>query len=179
MKSSINFTQNRVAGLRGSLHSAPRLRVDWKGSRPCAVSDRHPSSMRGAPCVVENGSDVHVGLVSTSSCTCSSSKPSDAAICDSIVPATSQVVAATARYRAFHEVGKRLLHAWNDGMSSRQLQKTGRLPSQSPSRGQALLPNAHQPRETREDWPFASGAALLAAQSQRRTQAHSLQVSAR
>lgn len=179
MKSSINFTQNRAAGLRWSLHSAPRLRVDWKGSRPCAVSDRHPSSMRGAPCVVGNGSDVHVGLVSTSSCTCGSSKPSDAAICDSIVPATSQVVAATARYRAFHEVGKRLLHAWNDGMNILQLQKTGRLPSQSPSRRpSSLTQRPPVPRNPRR-LAVRLWAALLAAQSQRRTQAHSLQVSAR
>ena len=43
MKSSINFTQNRAAGLRGSLHSAPRLRVDWKAQGPApSLIDTHP-----------------------------------------------------------------------------------------------------------------------------------------
>jgi serine/threonine-protein kinase HipA len=50
-------------------------------------------------------------------------------ICDAIVQVTPQVVAAAERYPAFREVGKRMLHAWNDGMNSLRLQKTWSLPS--------------------------------------------------
>ena len=50
-------------------------------------------------------------------------------ICEAIVQVTPQVVAATKQYPAFHETGKRMLHAWNDGMNSLRLQKTWSLPS--------------------------------------------------
>ncbi len=44
-------------------------------------------------------------------------------ICEAIVQVTPQVVEATGRYPAFHETGKRMLHAWNAGMNSLRLQK--------------------------------------------------------
>ncbi|KQM77991.1 type II toxin-antitoxin system HipA family toxin [Xylophilus sp. Leaf220] len=50
-------------------------------------------------------------------------------ICEAIVQVTPQVVAATQRYPAFHETGKRMLHAWNEGMNSLRLQKAWSLPS--------------------------------------------------
>jgi serine/threonine-protein kinase HipA len=50
-------------------------------------------------------------------------------ICEAIVQVTPQVVAATEQYPAFYETGKRMLHAWNDGMNSLRLQKTWSLPS--------------------------------------------------
>ncbi len=49
-------------------------------------------------------------------------------ICEAIVQVTPQVVRATAQYPAFYETGKRMLHAWNDGMNSLRLQKTWSLP---------------------------------------------------
>lgn len=50
-------------------------------------------------------------------------------ICEAIVQVTPQVVAATKQFPAFHETGKRMLHAWNDGMNSLRLQKTWCLPT--------------------------------------------------
>lgn len=50
-------------------------------------------------------------------------------ICEAVVQVTPQVVAAAAHYPAFQETGKRMLHAWNDGMNSLRLQKTWSLPS--------------------------------------------------
>lgn len=50
-------------------------------------------------------------------------------ICEAIVQVTPQVVSASRQYPAFHETGKRMLHAWNDGMNSLRLQKTWSLPS--------------------------------------------------
>lgn len=50
-------------------------------------------------------------------------------ICEAIVQVTPQVIAATKQYPAFYETGKRMLHAWNDGMNSLRLQKTWSLPS--------------------------------------------------
>jgi serine/threonine-protein kinase HipA len=50
-------------------------------------------------------------------------------ICEAIVQVTPQVVEATQRYPAFYETGKRMLHAWNDGMNSLRLHKTWSLPS--------------------------------------------------
>ena len=50
-------------------------------------------------------------------------------ICEAIVHVTPQVVEAAGRYPAFHETGKRMLHAWNAGMNSLRLQKTWSLPS--------------------------------------------------
>jgi serine/threonine-protein kinase HipA len=50
-------------------------------------------------------------------------------ICDAMVAVTPQVIAATERYPDFHETGKRMLHAWNDGMNSLRLHRTWGLPS--------------------------------------------------
>lgn len=50
-------------------------------------------------------------------------------LCEAMVKVAPQVVAATRRHPAFHETGKRMLHAWNDGMNSLRLQKTWSLPS--------------------------------------------------
>ena len=50
-------------------------------------------------------------------------------ICEAIVQVTPQVVAATEQHPGFYETGKRMLHAWNDGMNSLRLQKTWSLPS--------------------------------------------------
>ena len=50
-------------------------------------------------------------------------------ICEAIVQVTPQVIAATKQFPAFHETGKRMLHAWNDGMNSLRLQKTWCLPT--------------------------------------------------
>ena len=50
-------------------------------------------------------------------------------ICDAIVKVTPKVVKAAKHYREFGEIGKRMLHTWNDGMNSLRLQKTWSLPS--------------------------------------------------
>ena len=50
-------------------------------------------------------------------------------ICEAIVTVTPQVVAAAKQYPSFRETGKRMLHAWNAGMNSLQLQKAWSLPS--------------------------------------------------
>lgn len=50
-------------------------------------------------------------------------------ICEAIVKVTPQVVEAAQRYPSFQETGKRMLHAWNDGMNSLRLQKTWSLPT--------------------------------------------------
>jgi serine/threonine-protein kinase HipA len=50
-------------------------------------------------------------------------------ICEAIVQVTPQVVEATQKHPAFHETGKRMLHAWNAGINSLRLQKTWSLPS--------------------------------------------------
>ncbi len=50
-------------------------------------------------------------------------------ICEAIVQVTPQVITASEQYPAFYETGKRMLHAWNDGMNSLRLQKTWSLPS--------------------------------------------------
>jgi serine/threonine-protein kinase HipA len=50
-------------------------------------------------------------------------------ICESIVSVTPEVVRAAGDYAGFRETGKRMLHAWNDGMNSLRLQKTWSLPS--------------------------------------------------
>lgn len=72
-------------------------------------------------------------------------------ICEAIVRVTPQVVEATQRYPAFHETGKRMLHAWNAGMNSLRLHKTWSLPSLGQAIEQARLsdmkPIAPTPRE--------------------------------
>lgn len=60
-------------------------------------------------------------------------------ICEAIVGVTPQVVETIACYPAFHETGKRMLHAWNAGMNSLRLQKVWSLPSLDDSIAQAGL----------------------------------------
>jgi serine/threonine-protein kinase HipA len=50
-------------------------------------------------------------------------------ICEAIVAVTPEVVRAAHEHAGFRETGKRMLHAWNDGMNSLRLQKTWILPS--------------------------------------------------
>jgi serine/threonine-protein kinase HipA len=50
-------------------------------------------------------------------------------ICEAIVQVTPQVLVAVGRYPSFRETGKRMLHAWSDGMNSLRLQKTWSLPA--------------------------------------------------
>jgi serine/threonine-protein kinase HipA len=54
-------------------------------------------------------------------------------ICESIVQVTPQVIGAARRHAHFQETGKRMLHAWNDGMNSLRLQKSWSLPSLGPA----------------------------------------------
>lgn len=63
-------------------------------------------------------------------------------ICEAIVQVTPQVVEATGRYPAFHETGKRMLHAWNAGMNSLRLQKTWSLPTLDSAIAQARFSEA-------------------------------------
>jgi len=49
-------------------------------------------------------------------------------ICEAIVQVTPQVIDSLRQYPSFHETGKRMLYAWNEGMNSLRLQKTWSLP---------------------------------------------------
>lgn len=72
-------------------------------------------------------------------------------ICEAMVEVTPQVVAATEQHPHFKEIGKRMLHAWNDGMNSLRLKKTWSLPSLYSAIEQARfsdpLPMKPAPRE--------------------------------
>lgn len=50
-------------------------------------------------------------------------------ICEAVVSVTPDLVAAAQQHPGFRETGKRMLHAWNEGMNSLRLQKTWSLPS--------------------------------------------------
>jgi serine/threonine-protein kinase HipA len=50
-------------------------------------------------------------------------------ICEAIVSVTPDLIRAAKAHAGFHETGKRMLQAWNDGMNSLRLQKTWSLPS--------------------------------------------------
>lgn len=50
-------------------------------------------------------------------------------ICEAVVSVTPELVTAAQQHPGFRETGKRMLHAWNDGMNSLRLQKTWSLPS--------------------------------------------------
>lgn len=50
-------------------------------------------------------------------------------ICEAMVDVSPQVLQTADRYPAFREVGKRMIHAWNDGMNGLRLHKTWSLPS--------------------------------------------------
>lgn len=45
-------------------------------------------------------------------------------ICEAVVSITPDLVTAAQQHPGFRETGKRMLHAWNDGMNSLRLQKT-------------------------------------------------------
>ena len=72
-------------------------------------------------------------------------------ICEAMVAVTPQVVEATQQHPHFREIGKRMLHAWNDGMNSLHLKKTWSLPSLDSAIEQARfsdpLPMKPTPRE--------------------------------
>ncbi|CAN5550066.1 hypothetical protein BH10PSE18_BH10PSE18_45710 [soil metagenome] len=72
-------------------------------------------------------------------------------ICEAIVQVTPQVVEAADRFPGFHETGKQMLHAWNDGMNSLRLQKTWSLPSLDTAialaRFSDVTPGVQVPRE--------------------------------
>lgn len=50
-------------------------------------------------------------------------------ICEAVVSVTPDLIRAAKERSDFHETGKRMLQAWNDGMNSLRLQKTWSLPS--------------------------------------------------
>lgn len=50
-------------------------------------------------------------------------------ICEAVVSVTPDLVSAAQQHEGFLEIGKRMLHAWNDGMNSLRLKKTWSLPS--------------------------------------------------
>ena len=50
-------------------------------------------------------------------------------MCEAVVSVTPELIAAAREHEGFREIGKRMLHAWNDGMNSLRLQKTWSLPS--------------------------------------------------
>lgn len=50
-------------------------------------------------------------------------------ICAAMLSVTPELIAATQEHEGFLEIGKRMLHAWNDGMNSLRLQKIWSLPS--------------------------------------------------
>jgi len=50
-------------------------------------------------------------------------------ICEAVISVTPELIDAAKEHDGFHETGKRMLHAWNDGMNSLRLQKTWSLPS--------------------------------------------------
>jgi len=72
-------------------------------------------------------------------------------ICEAVVSVTPDLVAAANGYEGFREVGKRMLHAWNEGMNSLRLQKTWSLPTLSAAIQEAKFsdpkPMAPEPRE--------------------------------
>ena len=50
-------------------------------------------------------------------------------ICEAVVSVTPDLIGSAKTHGGFHETGKRMLHAWNDGLNSLRLQKTWSLPS--------------------------------------------------
>lgn len=50
-------------------------------------------------------------------------------ICEAVVSVTPDLVSTAQQHAGFLEIGKRMLHAWNDGMNSLRLKKTWSLPS--------------------------------------------------
>lgn len=50
-------------------------------------------------------------------------------ICEAVVAVTPELISAAQAHPQFYEIGKRMLHAWNEGMNSLRLKKTWSLPS--------------------------------------------------
>ncbi|HEY4069154.1 MAG TPA: type II toxin-antitoxin system HipA family toxin [Burkholderiaceae bacterium] len=72
-------------------------------------------------------------------------------ICEAVVSVTPALIESTKTRDGFHETGKRMVHAWNDGLNSLRLQKTWSLPSLNEPIAQAcfsdLAPMTPAPRE--------------------------------
>jgi serine/threonine-protein kinase HipA len=72
-------------------------------------------------------------------------------ICEAMVDVTPMVIHAMDQYPHFRETGKRMAHAWNDGMNSLRLKKTWSLPSLDQTIAQArfsdMKPMKPAPRE--------------------------------
>jgi serine/threonine-protein kinase HipA len=69
-------------------------------------------------------------------------------ICEAIVSVTPELIRAAKAHAGFHETGKRMLHAWNDGMNSLRLQKTWSLPSLDEPIAQARFSKTKPPEPT-------------------------------
>jgi serine/threonine-protein kinase HipA len=52
-------------------------------------------------------------------------------ICEAVVSVTPEVIGTTKSHPHFYETGKRMLHAWNEGMNNVRLKKSWSLPSLS------------------------------------------------
>jgi len=50
-------------------------------------------------------------------------------ICEAVVSVTPEVIGTTKSHPHFYETGKRMLHAWNEGMNNVRLKKSWSLPS--------------------------------------------------
>lgn len=72
-------------------------------------------------------------------------------ICEAVVSVTPDLINSAKTHSGFRETGKRMLHAWNDGLNSLRLQRTWSLPSLDDSITQArfsdVLPMKPAPRE--------------------------------
>jgi serine/threonine-protein kinase HipA len=72
-------------------------------------------------------------------------------ICEAVVSVTPELINSAKTHSGFHETGKRMLHAWNDGLNSLRLQRTWSLPSLNDAIAQArfsdVLPMQPAPRE--------------------------------
>jgi serine/threonine-protein kinase HipA len=72
-------------------------------------------------------------------------------ICEAMVDVTPMVIDAMDQHPHFKEIGKRMVHVWNDGMNSLRLKKTWSLPSLDETIAQArfsdMQPMKPRPRE--------------------------------
>lgn len=69
-------------------------------------------------------------------------------ICEAIVSVTPELIESARTHDAFHETGKRMLDAWNDGLNSLRLQKTWNLPSLEKSIAEARFSDVRPRRPT-------------------------------
>jgi len=72
-------------------------------------------------------------------------------ICEAIVDVTPDLVQATNEHASFREIGKRMLHVWNDGMNSLRLQKTYSLPTLDNTIGAAQFSDPKPIRPARRE----------------------------